>query len=116
MVLIEDRSASHRINGAIARRGGLEAPAKGEGRRLARSKVRVRLETAVALAAGILGLVTIFWHDWIEMLTGLDPDQHKGSVEWLLVAVLLAVAVAMGLVSRRHWRLLTAGPGQEVRP
>jgi hypothetical protein len=22
------------------------------------------------LAAGILGLVTIFWHDWIEMLTG----------------------------------------------
>jgi len=71
--------------------------------------IRVRLEMAVALAAGILGLVTIFWHDWIEMLTGLDPDQHNGSVEWLLVAVLLAVAVAMGLVARRHWRLLAAG-------
>jgi hypothetical protein len=70
---------------------------------------------AVALAAGILGLVTIFWHDWIEMLTGLDPDQHSGSVEWLLVAALLAIAVAMGLVARRHWRLLTAGPGQEGR-
>jgi hypothetical protein len=50
------------------------------------------------------------------MLTGLDPDQHNGSVEWLLVAVLLAVAVAMGLVARRHWRLLTAGPRQEGRP
>jgi len=71
--------------------------------------IRVRLEMAVALAAGILGLVTIFWHDWIEMLTGLDPDQHNGSVEWLLVAVLLAVAVAMGLVARRHWRLLAVG-------
>jgi hypothetical protein len=72
-------------------------------------KVRARLETAVALAAGILGLVTIFWHDWIEMLTGLDPDQHNGSAEWLLVAGLLAIAVAMGLVARRHWRLLAAG-------
>ena len=76
---------------------------------MTRLKVRVRLEMAVALAAGILGLVTIFWHDWIEMLTGIDPDQHNGSVEWLIVAVLLAIAVAMGLVARRHWRLLAAG-------
>ncbi len=76
---------------------------------MTRLTVRVRLEMAVALAAGILGLVTIFWHDWIEMLTGMDPDQHNGSVEWLIVAVLRAVAVAMGLVARRHWRLLAAG-------
>lgn len=89
---------------------------KGEGRSLKRLKVRVRLEMAVALAAGILGLATIFWHDWIEMLTGLDPDQHNGSVEWLLVAVLLAIAVAMGLVARRHWRLLTAGSQPGGRP
>ena len=75
---------------------------------MTRLKARVRLEMAVALAAGILGLVTIFWHHWIEMLTGLDPDQHNGSVEWLIVVVLLAVAVAMGLVARRHWRLLAA--------
>ena len=71
-------------------------------------KVRARLEMAVALAAGILGLITIFWSDWIEMLTGFDPDQHNGSVEWLLVAGLLVVAVAMGLVARRDWRLLAA--------
>lgn len=77
-------------------------------------KVRARLEMAVALAAGILGLVTIFWSDWIEMLTGFDPDQHNGSVEWLLVAVLLVVAVAMGLVARRDWRLLAASA--EGRP
>jgi hypothetical protein len=76
---------------------------------LTRLKVRVRLEMAVALAAGILGLVTIFWHDWIEALTGWDPDQHNGTVEWVLVVVLLAVAIAVGLVARRHWRLLAAG-------
>src|SRR5947208_2242011 len=80
-------SASHRNNGAIAHRVAGSGPAKGEGRRLTRLKVRVRLEMAVALCAGVLGLLTIFWHDWIEMLTGLDPDQHNGSVEWLLVAV-----------------------------
>ena len=79
---------------------------------MARSKVRVRLEMAVALAAGILGLVTIFWHDWIEILTGWDPDQHNGSTEWILVAGLLAVAVAAGLAARRHWRLLAASPAQ----
>ena len=83
---------------------------------MARLKVRVRLEMAVALAAGILGLVTIFWHDWIEMLTGLDPDQHNGSVEWLLVAGLLAVAVAMGLVARRHWRCWPQARSRYLHP
>ena len=75
-----------------------------------RSKVRTQLETAVALLAGILGILTIFWHDWIEALTGQDPDHHNGSVEWLVVAGLLAVAVTAGLTARRRWRLLTASP------
>jgi hypothetical protein len=70
------------------------------------SKIRVGLETAIALLAGLLGVVTIFWHDWIEALTGWDPDHHNGSVEWLIVAALLVVAVAMGIAARRHWRLL----------
>lgn len=75
-------------------------------------RVRARLETAVALLAGILGTVTIFWHDWTEILTGWDPDQHKGSVEWILVVALLAVAVAAGLAARRHRRLLCASPAR----
>jgi hypothetical protein len=66
----------------------------------------------VALCAGILGILTIFWHDWIEALTGWDPDQQNGTVEWIVVAGLLAVAVAMGLVAHRHWKLLTADPGK----
>ena len=70
------------------------------------SKIRIGLETAIALLAGLLGVVTIFWHDWIEALTGWDPDHHNGSVEWLIVAALLVVAVAMGIAARRHWRLL----------
>ena len=77
-----------------------------------RSKVRAQLETAVALFAGILGILTIFWHDWIEALTGWDPDQHNGTVEWIVVVGLLAVSAAIGLVARRHWRLLAEVPGK----
>ena len=75
-------------------------------------KARVRLETATALGSGMLGVLTIFWHDWIEALTGWDPDHHNGSVEWILVAVLLAVSAAAGLAARRHWLVLAAAaPG-----
>jgi hypothetical protein len=73
------------------------------------SKTRVYTETALALVAGLLGVVTIFWRDWIEALTGWDPDQHNGSAEWLIVVGLLAVAVAAGAVARRHWRMRLAG-------
>ena len=74
--------------------------------------MRAQLETAVALLAGILGILTIFWHDWIEALTGWDPDQHNGTAEWIVVAGLLAVSAAIGLVARRHWRLLAEAPGK----
>lgn len=77
-----------------------------------RSRVRVRLETAIAVFAAALGILTMFWHDWIEALTGWDPDHHNGSFEWLIVAALLAIAGAMGLVARRHWRLLAAAAEQ----
>jgi hypothetical protein len=47
-----------------------------------------------ALAAFCCGLavLTIFWPDWIEALTGYDPDQHDGTVEWLIVIALLSSA------------------------
>jgi hypothetical protein len=70
------------------------------------SKVRVRLEMALALFAGALGLLTAFWHDWIEGLTGWDPDHHNGSIEWFIVVALLAIAVVIGLLARRDHRRL----------
>jgi hypothetical protein len=79
---------------------------------LRRPKVRAQLEAIAALCAGILGILTIFWHDWIEALTGWDPDHHNGSVEWIVVIGLLAVSVGMGLVARRHWTLLAEVSGK----
>jgi len=75
------------------------------------SKVRIGMETAIASLAGALGLLTVFWHDWIEGLTGWDPDHHNGTFEWLIVAVLLAVAAVVGAVARRDWRLRATGSG-----
>jgi len=48
----------------------------------------------------------MFWRDWIEILTGWSPDRHNGGAEWLIVALLLAVAVGMGAVAWRHRRAL----------
>jgi hypothetical protein len=70
------------------------------------SNGRARLEAAGASCAGIFGILTIFWHDWIEVLTGWDPDNHSGIAEWIVVVGLLGAAVIMGLAARRHWRLL----------
>jgi hypothetical protein len=70
------------------------------------SKLRARLEMVIASCEGILGVLTIFWHDWIEALTGWDPDHHNGSVEWIIVVALLAIAVGIGLLARRDWKLV----------
>jgi hypothetical protein len=72
------------------------------------SRLRVRLESAIAVVAGALGILTIFWHDWIEALTGWDPDHHNGSFEWIIIVALLAVAVAVAAMARRDWRSSTA--------
>jgi hypothetical protein len=55
-------------------------------------------DTAVSLIRGLacfcggLAILRIFWPDWIEALTGYDPDQHNGTVEWLIVIALFATA------------------------
>jgi hypothetical protein len=49
----------------------------------------------VGVTAGLLYVVTPFRPDWIEAIGGFDPDQHDGSVEWIIVMVLLVVTLAM---------------------
>lgn len=69
-------------------------------------KIRAALESIIALLAGVLGVITVFWHDWIEAVTGWDPDQHNGTAEWFIVVALLIAAAIAGVFARRHWRLL----------
>ena len=53
---------------------------------------RVALIRPFAAFCGILAVLTIFWPDWIEALTGFDPDQHDGTVEWLIAIAILSTA------------------------
>lgn len=75
-------------------------------------RVRFWIEFLIASAALILGLVTLVWRDWIEAVFGVDPDNHSGAVEWLVVAGLLVVAAVVGTAARFEWRRLQLAPGQ----
>jgi hypothetical protein len=70
------------------------------------SKLRRRfwLEIFLASLCFTLAMLTVISREWIEALTGHDPDHHNGSLEWALVAVLLVAAVAVGAVARSELR------------
>ena len=67
-------------------------------------RARFWLEATIASLCGFLAVLTLFWRDWIEALTGFDPDHHNGSFEWLIVAGLFAVCVLLGAAARGEWR------------
>jgi hypothetical protein len=52
-------------------------------------RIRFWVEAGLAALSGFLGILTLFTRDWIEALTGFDPDNHNGSFEWMIVAMLL---------------------------
>jgi len=67
-------------------------------------RLRFWLESVLGSITGILAIVTLFWHDWIETVFGADPDKGNGSAEWLVVAVLLLVTVTLAVGARVEWR------------
>lgn len=75
---------------------------------------RFWLEVCLAGLCGLLALLTVFRRDWIEATTGFDPDHHSGSVEWMTVAGLLILCLALSVVARVEWhrprRLATSAP------
>ena len=67
----------------------------------------LRVEAGLGAALGVLAVVTLVWHDWLEAF-GWDPDHGDGSAEWVAVAVLAVAAVGAGLAARRQWHRLAA--------
>jgi hypothetical protein len=66
--------------------------------------VRPGLEAALSVLFGVMTVLTVIWPEWIEKLTGLDPDGGSSGTEWGIVLVLGAAAVSLALLSRRHFR------------
>lgn len=72
---------------------------------------RILAESTLAMVAAVLAVVTALNAEWIEWLTGLDPDGGSGGLEWGIVAVSsLGAVVASALARRdlRRWRAATA--------
>jgi hypothetical protein len=68
----------------------------------ARADEAVSLIRPLAVLCGGLGVLSLFWPDWIEVLTGYDPDQRDGTGEWFIVIVLLSTAT--------YWRFRRRAP------
>jgi DMSO/TMAO reductase YedYZ heme-binding membrane subunit len=65
---------------------------------------RFWLESILGSITGVVAVVTLFWHDWIEAVFGVDPDKGNGSAEWLVVLILLILTVALAVGARLEWR------------
>ncbi len=58
----------------------------------------------LTLVTGVLALITPLWPDWIEFLSGWDPDHHDGSVERRIVFGLFLLTAAFFAAAAVEWR------------
>ncbi|MGW5781057.1 ABC transporter permease [Streptomyces sp. NPDC003863] len=67
-------------------------------------RLRGRIEAIAASLSGLLFLLTLVWPAWIEEVFGVDPDQHSGALEWVIVGVALCATVTFSLLARAEFR------------
>jgi hypothetical protein len=98
------------LNGDAGRHSSAHDHARAWGTR----RLRFWIESSVAGTSLLLALLTLVWRDWIEAIFGVEPDNHSGEFEWLIVAVLLVVAVAMAITAHFEWRRLKLAVAQSA--
>ena len=63
---------------------------------------RTRIVVIVAVVLVVVGVgLARAPEDWIEVLTGFDPDNGNGLVEALMASAVIAVGVALGAFGYR---------------
>ena len=72
---------------------------------------RFWFETSLAIVTGILFVITLVWHNWVEIIFNVDPDQGSGLLEWLVVGALLVVTIVLFVLARYEWRKAQAAIG-----
>jgi hypothetical protein len=73
-----------------------------------RLRRRLRVEVVLALVSAVLCALTLVSPEWIEELTGLEPDAGSGALEWIVAGVLPVAAVVSAALARRDYRRLAA--------
>lgn len=66
--------------------------------------MRFRLEAGLALLSALAAVGTAAWPDWIEPTFHWDPDQGSGSIEWLVVAIAVTIAMTSSILAGLAWR------------
>lgn len=69
-----------------------------------RLRLRFWLELAFSTASAVSLLLTLVWMEWIEILTGLDPDNHSGSAEWTIAGASALATILFAVLSRLEWQ------------
>ena len=65
---------------------------------------RFWFETGMAIITSVLFVITLVRRDWIEIIFGVDPDNHNGAIEWLIVGALLVVTIILFTLVSYEWR------------
>jgi hypothetical protein len=73
-----------------------------------RLRRRLRIEVVLAVISAALCVLTLVIPEWIEELTGLEPDSGSGALEWIIAGVFLVAAVVSAVLARRDYRRLAA--------
>jgi len=67
-------------------------------------RARFWLEGVLATLTTGLFIVTLLSRDWIERIFHVEPDAGNGTLEWLIVTVLLVASLALMVAARTEWR------------
>jgi hypothetical protein len=73
-----------------------------------RLRRRLRIEVVLAIISAALCILTLVTPEWIEALTGLEPDSGSGALEWVVAGVFLVAAGVSAGLARRDYRRLGA--------
>jgi hypothetical protein len=66
------------------------------------------VEAGLATVTGLSALMTAIVPDWIEFVSGWDPDQGDGLAEWLIVSGLCFVTIMLIMAAKQEWRRTSA--------
>lgn len=65
---------------------------------------RFWVRLALATMSAVLLVLTLVWHDWIEIVFRVDPDHGSGWLEWLIVVLTFGLTLVFSISARREWR------------
>lgn len=73
-------------------------------------RMRFWFECALVLVSLSALVLTLISNNWIETLTGLDPDSGGGTAEWVVVVALMAVTISAFGMAGVELKRATAAP------